>query len=172
MRTRSLLLLPALFLGSPTIAEDEIYIRANETEALEAKEGQEVVVYGKTADSGKSSSGTNFVNFEGSEFYLVTFKSDLGLFPDGEPADLFDGKRLAVTGVVSIYRDKPQIKLTAPDQVRILAEDEVFPPKQDSPPPATAETRAKEAPEKKPEPKPEAESEKRKPPVDASEFFK
>ena len=109
-------------------AADLPIIEAAATDDLKAKEGQKVTVYGETAESGKSQSGTNFVNFKGAEFYLITFKSDLEPFKDAEPADLFDGKRIAVTGVISIYKDKPQIKLTSPDQVRILKEDEKFPP--------------------------------------------
>ena len=147
-----------------------IYIAATETEELKAKDGQTVTVYGETSGAGKSSSGTNFVNFEGGEFYLVTFKTDLNLFPDGEPADLYDGKRLAVTGVMSIYQGKPQFKLTSPEQVRILEADEEFPPKQEE----MKETPKPEAkPEAAPETEPKPEEEpKRKPPVDPSEYFK
>ena len=94
----------------------------------------------------------------------------MNLFPNGEPADLYDGKRIAVTGVMSIYRGKPQFKLTSPEQVRVLEADEEFPPKQE-------EMKEAPEPEAKPEaipetePKPEEES-KRKPPVDPSEYFK
>ena len=52
-------------------ADNAIYLAANETKALEAKEGQKVTVHGTTKGSGKSSSGTNFVNFEGADFYLA-----------------------------------------------------------------------------------------------------
>ena len=163
----SLLALPLL-----TPAADAIYIAANETEALEAKEGQKITVYGKTTGSGKSSSGTNFVNFDGAEFYLVTFKTDLAEFPDGEPSDLYDGKRLAVTGTVSVYQGKPQIKLTSPDQVEILAEDAKFPPVEMKP--EEAEEKPETAPEKAADEKPaeEAKPEKPEPPVDPSQYFK
>ena len=147
-----------------------IYIAATETEELKAKDGQRVTVYGETSGAGKSSSGTNFVNFKEGEFYLVTFKTDLNLFPNGEPADLYDGKRIAVTGVMSIYRGKPQFKLTSPEQVRVLEADEEFPPKQE-------EMEEAPEPEAKPEATPETEPKpgeepKRKPPVDPSEYFK
>ncbi len=122
-----LLFLLALFTLSAS-AQEKIYLAADETEALLAKEGQKVVVYGETKGSGKSGSGTNFVNFRGAAFFLVTFKSDLAHFPDGEPADLYEGKRIAVEGALSIYQGKPQIKLTEPAQVTLLAPDAVFPP--------------------------------------------
>ena len=147
-----------------------IYIAATETEELKAKDGQRVTVYGETSGAGKSSSGTNFVNFKEGEFYLVTFKTDLNLFPNGEPADLYDGKRIAVTGVMSIYRGKPQFKLTSPEQVRVLEADEEFPPKQEEMEEAP-EPEAKPEATPETEPKPEEEA-KRKPPVDPSEYFK
>jgi DNA/RNA endonuclease YhcR with UshA esterase domain len=115
----------------------------------------------------------NFVNFKGAKFYLVTFKSDVDEFEDGEPADIYDEKRLAVTGLVSIYKEKPQIKLTSPDQVRILEEGEEFP----TPGAAKAE---KDKGEKKPIPKKaeeksddgKKEEPKKKPPVDPKKYFK
>ncbi|NNE92550.1 MAG: hypothetical protein HKN23_12960 [Verrucomicrobiales bacterium] len=149
-----------------------VYVKASDTETLQSKDGQKVTVYGTTKESGKSKSGTNFVNFEGAEFYLITFKTDLGEFPDGEPADVFDGKRLAVTGVVSIYKDKPQFKLTDPDQVRILKPDEKFPPKQAL---AAAPGKTGDSGDQKPVESPEKPAEdepKKKPPVDPKRFFK
>jgi len=155
---------------APTGAQDDkLYLPATETAKLKAKEGQRVVVHGRTAGSGKSTSGTNFVHFEDAEFSLVTFKSDLARFPEGEPADLYEGKRLAVEGVISIYQDKPQIKLVDPGQVMILEADAVFPPKPEakpSPPKAATEPEKSEMPTAPPT---EA---KRKPPVDPSEYFK
>lgn len=149
-----------------------IYIDAKDTEELMAKDGQKVTVYGETTGSGKSSSGMNFVNFKGADFYLVTFKSDLDQFEDGEPADIYDGKRLAVTAVLSIYKEKPQIKLTSPDQVVILEDGVEFPP-----PGAEAE---EEKPgekkvgkkEEKVAEKPTEEEPKKKPPVDPKKYFK
>lgn len=175
MRKPLLSILAVLALAAhliPARADEPIYIGADETEALEAKEGQEVVVHGTTTGSGKSSSGTNFVNFDGAEFYLVTFKSDLTRFPDGEPSNAYDGKRLAVTGVISIYQGKPQIKLTSPGQVRVLEESEEFPPKREmvetEAPAESAEPEEESA--KKEEPTEEKPG-KRKPPVDPSKYF-
>jgi hypothetical protein len=156
---------------TPCEADDAIYIAVEESKALEAKDGQKVTVYGRSQGSDKSSSGTNFVRFSENDFYLVTFKSDLTEFPDGEPADLFEGKRLAVTGPISLYQGKPQIKLTSPDQVKVLEEEAVFPPAApDKPVEPTAAT-------EKPMPKPaipteEEKPEKPKPPVDPSLYFK
>jgi len=172
---RLLLLLSAIAVPALTFADDAatIYLAADKTEELMAKDGQKITVYGVTHGSGKSSSGMNFVNFKGAEFYLVTFKSDVDEFEDGEPADIYDEKRLAVTGLVSIYKEKPQIKLTSPDQVRILEEGEEFPP------PGAAKA-GEERGEEKPMPKKAAEKSdegkkeepKKKPPVDPKKYFK
>ena len=152
-------------------AAPPIYVKASDTKELMSKDGQKVIVYGTTSGSGKSGSGMNFVNFDGAEFYLVTFKSDLTEFLQGEPADLYDGKRLAVTGVISIYKEKPQIKLTDPKMVQILEADTEFPPKADAEP-----AKKKPAPEAKktetPETKPTPEEPKKKPPVDPKKYFK
>ncbi len=164
-----------LFLSLATGADDEplpsVYpiFPATDIEALTAKDGQKVIVYGETDGSGKSGGGTNFVNFKDSSFYLITFKSDLKAFGDAEPADAYDGKRVAVTGVVSIYQGKTQIKLTDPEQVRILAEDEPWPK---SPPAVAAPRTEPTAKPTAPAPAAGEESPKKKPPVDAGKYFK
>lgn len=152
-------------------ADEKIYLAATATKELLAKEGQNIVVYGETEGSAKPASGTNFVNFEKADFFLVTFKSDLDQFPDGEPHAVYDEKRIAVEGTIAIYKDKPQIKLTSPDQVTFLEEGVEFPPKSVvmEKPKVAAEAKPSTA---KPEEKPAPEPEKRKPPVDAKEFFK
>jgi len=172
------LLLPALLLLLlPVFVQAEegtttIYIAADDTEALKAKEGQKVTVYGKTTGSGKSQSGTNFVNFKGAEFYLITFASDLEQFGEGEPHEVYDEQNIAVTGTLSIYKEKPQIKLTEPAMIKVIAEGDEFPPKAAAKPaaPATDKPTAKAEPKEKGEDKPE--EPKRKPPVDASKYFK
>jgi hypothetical protein len=151
--------------------ETKIYLDASESEAISAKEGQAVIVYGVATGSGKSASGTNFVRFGESEFYLVTFKSDLDPFTEGEPYEIYEGKRLAIQGIISLYQNKPQIKLTSPEQVTILADDAVYPPVAVPPAKASTVTKSSEEPTS-----PSAETttpvEKPKPPVDPSEYFR
>lgn len=146
-------------------------LSATDTDGLKAKDGQKVIVWGKTEGSGKSQSGTNFVNFEGAEFYLITFKSDLTPFKDAEPADTYDEKRIVVTGVVSVYKDKPQIKLTDPEQVKVLKEDEAWPtaPAPESETTAETNTATKPAPEGSGKTE---ETPRKKPPVDPKLYFK
>ncbi|MDF1741493.1 MAG: hypothetical protein P1U86_20190 [Verrucomicrobiales bacterium] len=167
------LLAAFLLPGAVTADEEEtIYLAAAEAKEIAGREGEKVTVHGITKDSSKSASGTNYVNFESSEFHLVTFASDLDQFKEGEPHEIYNDKRIAVDGVISIYRGKPQIKLTSANQVRFLAEDEIFPPvkaKPEQPAPPEPEE-MKEAPVTPPKP---AEEEARpKPPVDWKLYFK
>ncbi|MDF1823390.1 MAG: hypothetical protein P1U68_02045 [Verrucomicrobiales bacterium] len=173
MKAKSLLIVSLLIFASFLDAEEgesQLYLKATDTDSLVAKEGQIVIVYGETENSAKSASGANFVNFKGADFLLVTFKSDIDQFAEGEPFELFDGKRVAVEGAISIYRGKPQIKLTSPDQVTILTAEEVFPPVTGKPekvvPAATTKVSGEMSEQAPPEEEP-----KRKPPVDPSEFF-
>lgn len=175
--TRSLLLITTLLAGSlfSTVTGEEetvIYLAASEGEEIASREGQKITVHGISNQSAKSASGTNYVNFEDTTFHLVTFSSDLGQFEDGEPHEIYNEKRIAIEGVISIYKGNPQIKLTSPSQVRILAEDEVFPPIQ-AKPASTAKADPKEMKKAPLTPqKPVAEEAKPKPPVDSKKYFK
>ncbi len=142
--------------------------KASDTQSLIAKNGQKVSVFGTVSSVRKSNSGTNFINFENSDFYLVTFDSDLIAFENGAPADLYQGKRLAVTGVISLYQGKAQIKLNHPDMVKIITADTALPkpkkaqnPKQPKTQPQNIAT-DKAPPEKK----------KKTTPVDSKKYFK
>jgi len=176
MKTRASLLLALVagLLAQAAFAADEqakIYLDAADSEAIASREGKAVIVYGVVSGSLKSPSGTNFVHFGDSDFYLVTFKSDLDPFTKGEPHQAYEGKRLAIEGTISIYQNKPQIKLTSPEQVTVLAEDAVYPPV--AAPQAKAPTEAA-SPENPATPAVEtpAAPEKPKPPVDPSEYFR
>jgi hypothetical protein len=168
-------LVPFVLLCASGLSQESepFYVAADQTAELVAKEGQKIVVHGETENSAKSASGTNFVNFKGSEFFLVTFKSDLGPFGESEPHLVYDKQRVAVEGVIALHQGKPQIKLTDPDQITMLAPDAVFPPplvkKEEAP------TEAKEkpmSPGKSTASPPAPEPVKPKPPVDPSEYFK
>jgi len=142
--------------------------KSSDTRSIIAKEGQKITVRGLVSSVRKSNGGTNFINFDTSEFYLITFKSDLNTFVDGEPADLYQGKHLAVTGVVSVYKNKPQMKLLHPDMVRIINADE--------PLPATKNKKKRDTSKNKivPETSKKNKSEKKKnnSPVDPKKYFK
>lgn len=171
MKAVLLLAITLALQGASLLAQSaKLYLAASETEALRAKEGQRVVVHGQVEGSKKSPSGTQFLHFKGAEFSLVTFKSDLGQFPEGEPVDCYEGKRLAVEGVLTLYQGKPQIKLSHPGQLTLLSPEQAFPPPQETPAAATSsagerqERTSTEGAAAGPAPG-------RRPPVEASEYF-
>lgn len=123
-------------------------LAATDTSELMAQEGQKVRVTGFIGSTGKSPTGIHFLNFAGSEFQCVTFAREVSAFPDGAPADVFEGKQVAVVGELQVYRGSPQIRLESPDQIKITA---------DSPP------------EKAPEPEPTETMETPEPPVEPAE---
>src|SRR6266567_8821363 len=81
--------------------------------------GETVTVTGTVADVGHSQrSNTIFVNFglpfPNHTFTAVIFASAASLFPEVES---WKGKMLSITGVVKMYRGKPEIVLESPKQV-------------------------------------------------------
>ncbi len=149
-------------LGNPPI------FKTSDTQAIIAKTGQEITVKGMVTTVRKSNSGTNFINFENSEFYLVTFKSDLEAFEKGEPADLYRGQHIAVTGVVSLYKGKTQMKLNHPGMIKVSSADEPVPATEK----AGKNRTAKEKTEIKQPETVTPEKKKKKAPVDAKKYFK
>ncbi len=81
--------------------------------------GSEVTVVGHVSRATKSGSGHQFLNFQASELSVVCFKDDLGSFTKGQPADLYKGKRVEVQGKLELYKNKLQIKLREPSQIRL-----------------------------------------------------
>ena len=142
--------------------------KSSDTQSITAKVGQKITIKGTVSTVRKSNGGTNFINFEDSEFYLVAFKSDLKAFENGEPADLYQGKHLTVTGVASIYKGKPQMKLSHPDMVRLVNPDETdtAPIKKEK-----RETSSPKQPIKTSE-KVDSVNKKKKAPVDPKKYFK
>lgn len=143
---------------------------ASDTAAITAKDGQKITVRGAVSTVRKSRGGTHFINFVDSEFYLVTFKSDLQAFEKGEPADLYRGKHLAVTGVVSIYQGKPQMKLQRPDMVKIIDLNASKKESVKPTPPKKAERKKESAPLSAKEKA--TTTQKKRPPVDPKKYFK
>jgi micrococcal nuclease len=49
-------------------------------------------------------------------FQVVIFNSDLAKFKD-EPAEYFKDKEVCITGVITLYKDKPEIIVSDPNQI-------------------------------------------------------
>ena len=106
-----LLLYPALGLSETVISDSEAgnYI------------GKSVTVKGTVANVFTSAKGTTFLNFgrpyPNQVFVAVIFSSDSGRFGN---LHQWEGKTVAVKGIIKMYKGKPEIILKDPSQL-ILA---------------------------------------------------
>ena len=82
--------------------------------------GRAVTVQGFVERTGKSRSGNQFLNFQSSELSLICFGSDVKNFKAGGPVKLFAKKQIQVVGKLERYKNKLQIKLARPDQIRVI----------------------------------------------------
>jgi hypothetical protein len=96
-------------------------VSAQNVVQLRSLVGQEVVVTGDVSWTSKSRGGHQFLHFHGSDFSVVCFRQDLSRFPSGAPADAYRDQRVEVRGRLNLYRDKPQIKLQRPEQIRVVS---------------------------------------------------
>lgn len=98
--------------------------RVKATSTLELRDlvGQEVTVYGSVESTGKSSSGHQFLNFYGKQISVFCGKDDVEKFKDGKPADSYAHKEIEVTGALSLFNGKLQLKLTSPEDIKIIEE--------------------------------------------------
>jgi DNA/RNA endonuclease YhcR with UshA esterase domain len=80
---------------------------------------QTVTVEGQVSDVHTTGSGTIFLDIGGrypdNAFAAVIFADDAGQFPD---TDKFSGKTVDITGVVRLYKGKPEIILKSVDQIK------------------------------------------------------
>lgn len=95
-------------------------VKATNTVELRQLVGQEVTAYGKVESTGKSSSGHQFLNFYGKQLSVFCGKDDVAKFKGGKPADRYKTKEIEVTGKLSLFKGKLQLKLTTPDNIRLL----------------------------------------------------
>ncbi len=95
-------------------------VKATNTVELRGLVGQEVTAYGKVDSTGKSSSGHHFLNFYGKQLSVFCGKDVVAKFKDGKPAEIYRNKDIEVTGKLSLFNGKLQLKLTSPEQIRLL----------------------------------------------------
>jgi DNA/RNA endonuclease YhcR with UshA esterase domain len=80
--------------------------------------GRSVIVEGVVRQVSTSRSGTTFINFGGRYpnhvFYAVIFKKYSNRFSNVRS---YDGKIVAISGTVSLYKGMPQIILSSPSQI-------------------------------------------------------
>ena len=92
---------------------------AEERERLVAALGKAVTVRGRVVRTGQSGGGTSFLNFSERHFGVVSFPSDRAFFRL-DPSTLYKDKLIEITGTIEQYEDQYQIKLSHPDQVKVL----------------------------------------------------
>ncbi len=82
--------------------------------------GEQSTVVGTVAQVSRSRGGTTFINFGGRYpdhiFYAVIFKKYAGRFPD---ISSIQGRQVAISGEVQLYKGKPQIILFSPSQLEV-----------------------------------------------------
>ena len=95
-------------------------IPANHVVKLREQVGKNVTVQGLIESTGESKSGIQFLNFQSSELTAVCYRDNVARFTDGKPSVLYRNKVVELTGKVTLYRNKLQIELAKPSQIRIV----------------------------------------------------
>jgi DNA/RNA endonuclease YhcR with UshA esterase domain len=83
--------------------------------------GQNVTVEGTITKVFKSRNGNTFLNFGGNYpdvTFVVWIPQDAPEATDSGLSNL-QGKKVKITGTIQLYRDKPEIKVTAKEQIVI-----------------------------------------------------
>ena len=107
---------------APVIHPDEARQHLRWNDARRAV-GEEAFISGKVINV-NSAGRVNFLNFDAArpaKFTGIVFRESLGNFPSGLK-ETYDGKIIRIRGMVTLYRDRPQIVITKPDQIEILDE--------------------------------------------------
>ncbi|MEO0415449.1 MAG: hypothetical protein AAF226_10915 [Verrucomicrobiota bacterium] len=97
----------------------------HDTEKLLEYEEEEVRIQGFVKSTNVNQTGIHFINFDGSEFVCVTFGRYLTNFAEGPPTEIYNEKWIEVSGTLQNYRGTPQIRLTSPNQVKIIEAPEL-----------------------------------------------
>ena len=102
-------------------------IEATEIEKLKESVGKTVTVHGKVSGTIKANSGRMLINFEGAnrDFVAMITKENADAVNagfDGDVLKAVDGKTINVTGEVKLFKEKPQIEVSKPEQIAIEEE--------------------------------------------------
>ena len=126
---RGLLLLIAFVAvcrGAEETIEPPAVIPITDTAALKAHVGKRVSVSGMVSRVGMSKGGfIVFINFEGARpggFSAVVKSASLPEIEQAAGANLdaaLPGRRIAVSGIISLYKEAPQIELKTADQIKV-----------------------------------------------------
>lgn len=102
-----------------------IFATATQAETISPQEAPQYVGYSVTVEGlvrqvSTSRGGTTFINFGGRFpnhiFYAVIFKNSAGKFSS---VRALEGRQVAISGKIKLYKGKPQIILTSPSQIEL-----------------------------------------------------
>ena len=82
--------------------------------------GATMTVEGEVSQVSTSGGGTTFINFGGRfpnhVFYAVIFRKNINRFSD---VHSLVGNSVSITGAIELYKGKPQIILSTPEQIQL-----------------------------------------------------
>ncbi|MEO8146556.1 MAG: hypothetical protein ABI723_02910 [Bacteroidia bacterium] len=89
--------------------------------------GANLTVCGIVESVNVSKSNITYINFNkektDSPYTGVIFARDTINFTAYKPKDFLTGKNICISGIVSIYKDKPQIVIKSPKQIRVVEKE-------------------------------------------------
>ena len=142
------LLLPAE--EPPAPATEPLVLKSTDKDGLKAAVGKTATVTGQVQRANAWDGGITFLNLEGG-FTIVCFKKNYGKFP-APPDQLYaKDKTIEVTGKIRLHKERPEIEITGPEQVKVLAEAPAEAAKPAAPAADAPEDDVKPAGEKKPD---------------------
>jgi hypothetical protein len=116
---------------APASAAAPVGISVTATDALKAATGKEVTVIGEVSRIAPSPTGSlTFINFkelQRGDFSAIIKKEnkeavDKGF--DGDVAKALKGKTVELTGTMLDYQGRPEIEISRPEQIKIVAKAE------------------------------------------------
>lgn len=96
-------------------------ITVEQADKIQANLDKEVSIIGTpNAKSTIAKSGHMFLNFDQSNFVVFCFNASVAKFPDDKKPAALIGKKIKVTGKLTLYKEKPQMAIRTPEQIEIL----------------------------------------------------
>lgn len=129
---RMKMLVPAVLLAlvMTAWADDKAPIDVTDVETIQKSVSKEITVKGKVREARWTKSGNilfiNFDKIKRTDFVAIAKKENkeaLDKAFGGDFAKALDGKTITVSGLVTTFKETPQIEVTKPEQVKILEEE-------------------------------------------------
>ncbi len=102
----------------PPPAQPPVALASTDRDGIKAAIGKDAVVKGRVTKTNNWQGKIVFLDLEGG-FTVVCFKKNFPKFPE-PPETLYAQKGVEITGRIREHKGKPQIEITAPDQVKVV----------------------------------------------------